>query len=134
MSQYRFQRYILNNFLAPAQILKIVLKRSFSNDRYRHFARGMCTTAKDTQYSRPFSSPSNRAYRALLRSSVLEQSTQDRSEVAPFFDPVNFPGANVKPMANNETRDHVPTAACLSQGVLILIQYIPHPRLSHAKY
>ena len=113
MSQYRFQRYMLNNFLALAQILKIVLKWSFSNDRHCHFARGACTAANDAPYDRPFSSPSNRTFCISLRPSVPEQSTQDRSGV---FDPVNFLSANAKPMANSRARDRVPTAARLSQG------------------
>ena len=63
MSQCRFQRYMLNNFLAVAQIPKIVLKSSFSNDRYRQFARGACTAANDAPYDRPLSSLSNRVSR-----------------------------------------------------------------------
>ena len=65
--------------------------------------------------------------------SVVEQSTQNRSGVAPSFDPVNFPRSNVTPMANNGARDQVPTAARLSEGVLILIQYISHLRVPHVK-
>ena len=56
---------------------------------------------------------SNGAYRVSLRPSVVEQSTQDWSGVAPLFDPVNFPGSNVKPIANNGARDHVVKAASL---------------------
>ena len=50
-----------------------------------------------------------------------------------FFDPANFSGSNVKPMANNGARDHVSTATGRSQVVLILIQYISHLRLPVAK-
>ena len=87
----------------------------------------------DSQYSRLIFSLSNGAYRVSLRPSIVEQSTQDRSGVAPFFDLVNFPGSSVNPMANSGARDHVLTAARLSQEVVILIQYISHLRLPHAK-
>ena len=59
----------------------------------------------------------------LLRHSVLEQSTEDLGGNDPFFfRPSQFSGSNVKPIASNGARDHVPTAARRSQGVVILIQ------------
>ena len=90
-------------------------------------------TVNDSLYSRPVFPLSNGAFRVSLRPFVVEQWTQVRSDVSPFFDPVNFPGSNVKPMANNGARDHVTTATRLSWGVLILIQYISRLRLSHVK-
>ena len=53
-------------------------KTIFSDDGCLHFAGGVCTTASET-CTRPLSSPWNRAYRLLLRSPALEQSTQERS-------------------------------------------------------
>ena len=53
----------------------------------------------------PFSFPLSRADRMSPRPSVLEQSTQDRISVGPFFDPANFPNSQVKPMANNGASD-----------------------------
>ena len=124
---------MFNNFLAPAYALEIVLKLTFCNDSYRHFALGVCTAASDATYDRPFSSPPNCAYGMSLRPSVPEQSTQDRSAVNRFFDPANFPVSNIESMTNNGARDHVPIADCRSQGVLILMQCIFHLRLPHAK-
>ena len=77
------------------------------------FERGTRFTKNDSLYSRPVFPLSNGACRMSLRLSVLEQSAQDWTDVAPFFDPANFPGSNVTPMANNVTCDHVPTAARL---------------------
>ena len=85
-------------------------KGPFFNGRDDSFARGTRFTVNDSLYSRPVFPLSNGAFRVSLRPSVVEQWTQDRSDVSPFFDPVNFPGSNVKPMANNGARDHVPTA------------------------
>ena len=121
------------SFRPPASILKNGQKRPFFDGRVNNFARGTRFTVNDCLYSRPILPLSNGVYHMSLRLAVAEQSTQDRSGVAPFFDPVNFLGANVKPMANNGARDHVPTAARLSQGVLILKHYISHLRLPHAK-
>ena len=75
-------------------IPEIALKRSFSNDMSRHSVRDVCTTAKYTPYVRPFSSPSNLAYRMSLLPSFLKEPTQDRSGVGPFFGLTNFPGSN----------------------------------------
>ena len=49
------------------------------------------------------------------------------------FWPSQFSSCNVKSMANNGERDNVLKAACRSQGVLILIQHVSHPRLPHVK-
>ena len=108
-------------------------KRPFLNGRDNGFARGTRITMNDNQYPRSIFPICNGVYCMSLRPSLVEQSTQDRSDVITFFDPVNFSGTNVKPMANNGARDHVLTAARLSQGVLILIQYISHLRLPHVK-
>ena len=72
---------------STSRVPKIALKLAFSNNECRHFVRAACTDANDTPYARPFSPPSNRVYRMLLRPSVLEESTQDRSGVGSFFPP-----------------------------------------------
>ena len=108
-------------------------KTAVFNGGDNSFARGARFTTDDSQYSRPIFPLSNGAYRVSLRPSIVEQSTQDRSGVAPFFDLVNFPGSSVNPMASSGARGHVLTAVRLSQGAVILIQYISHLRLPHAK-
>ena len=68
-------------------------KTAVFGGRVNSFERGTCFTVNDSLYSRPIFPLSNGAYRVSLRPSVVEHSTQDRSGVAPFFDPVNFPGS-----------------------------------------
>ena len=105
MSQYRFQLHIFSNFLAPA------LKRSFSNDRCRHFALGVWTATSNTRFFRTFSSPSNHGYCMSLWRSVLEQSIQDRSGVRFSTQPI-FP-----PLMLNQWRTDVHVITCQRRPV-----------------
>ena len=76
-------------------------KTVFYNDGSHHFGRGVCTDANDTPYARPFTFSSNSTYSMSPRPSVLEQSTQDRSNAVPFFFySVDLPTSNLKPMAH----------------------------------
>ena len=68
-------------------------KTAVFGERVKGFKRGTRFTVNDSLYSRPIFPLSNDAYGVSLRPSVVEQSAQDRSGVALFFDPVNFPGS-----------------------------------------
>ena len=89
---HRFRPSMPNSFPASTPILKNGQKLPFFGGRVISFERSTRFTVKDGLYSRPIFSQSNGAYRVSLRPSIPEQSTQDRSGVAPFFAPSIFLG------------------------------------------